>query len=165
MTEQAKPVQNIKRANVVMKMNLDDEERKGSADKLNEYLERLSRVPPPARHFLGALAMRAQRMRDTRAVSIPRFGDTKILISDLRGAFKLSRDGVVEQAKELESYGLGGLEPMNTDNGDEPAVYISRWDGWNIMDLIARFCIQESVPIEKFTDELDFTPLDEPDKR
>ncbi|QSQ17198.1 hypothetical protein [Myxococcus landrumensis] len=163
MSEVSKPAQNLTRLNTVMEMDLDDEMRQGTADKINSHLELLERVPLNARHFLGAVVMRIQRIRNTPAARVPRLSRMQILISDLRGAFRLSQETIIEQATELESYGIGGVDLMDTGNSDQPSVYISNWDGWNLWDLIARFCLKSSVPIEKFCDELDFTPLDEPD--
>jgi hypothetical protein len=157
---QPKAARNLKRLNELPNWRVPEGDLPETVALINSYLERLQKVPLQVRHFLGAISMRAHVMQDTRAVEYPRFGDVMILVSDLQGAFGLSWEAVVDMAHQLDDYGLGTLDEIETFNGSKPAVRIRSLDGWNVWKDIASFCKKEGVPMETFSDALDFTPFD-----
>ncbi|NVJ25095.1 hypothetical protein HUW62_28105 [Myxococcus sp. AM011] len=160
-----KGVRNLKRLNMLPGWGISDEDLLETVERLNKYLERLRRVPPNVRHFLGAISMRAHEMRNTGVVWNPKHGELKILTSDLQDAFGLSRDMVFTLAQQLENYGLGGPDkiedPHSTGIISQPAVSIADDDGWHLWKDIALFCEKDGVAISVFSDELDFSRFDE----
>lgn len=158
--DQPQGVANLRRANDVLEWRHDDEELDKSVAELNEYIKILRRVPIEVRRFIGAIAQRMVRMGDTLAVRDEMFG-TSILISDVRSAFRLSDSAIRQKLTQLESYGLGDLDQINTDLGPQPAIRIrSLESGWPLWLDIVAFCDAADTPIETFTDDLDFSPLD-----
>lgn len=80
--------------------------------ELNAYIERLCLIPMPTRRFIGKVAERMHRMRDTRVVS----GDTssdKILVSDLANAFRLTERQIAQNANELDGYRIGCIDQID----------------------------------------------------
>jgi hypothetical protein len=156
-------VRNLKRLNKVMGwQNSDVEDAEVVAD-LNAYIEKLRVVPIEVRRFLGAVATRAHRMQATQAVEINRFaGSTSILLKDLKDALRLSPNVIFEQASALESYGIGSMTEMYVADLDQHAVRIyptkHNWNLW--LDLVT-FCQKAPEPLSAFTDDLDFSRLDE----
>jgi hypothetical protein len=68
---------------------------------------------------------------------------------------------VAQNAKQLETYALGGIDEVETDFGSEPAVRIRHLkSGWPLWMDIAKFCEKAPERIEVFTEELDFSKLD-----
>jgi hypothetical protein len=83
-------VRNLKRMNEVLGWGQGDNELRGSAGELNDHIERLRLEPLAVRRFLGAVAMRINRVRNTGAVAVGGFlYGHKILVSDLKGALRL----------------------------------------------------------------------------
>ena len=133
-------VKNLCRMNDVLQWRHSDEELSLSVAELNEYIERFRVVPIEVRRFVGAMAQRMHRMRDTSAVHDDLFG-IGILISDVRDAFKIGDSTIRKRLSQLESYNLGDLDEINTDLGPQPMIRIinleSGWPTW--MDIVA-FC-------------------------
>lgn len=158
--DQPRGVENLRRANEVLEWNHDDEELGKSVAELNEYIELLRRVPIEVRRFIGAIAQRMVRMQQTLAVRDEMFG-TSILIADVRSAFRLSDNAIRQKLTQLESYGLGDLDQINSDLGPQPAIRIpSLESGWPLWLDIVAFCDATDTPVETFTEDLDFSPLD-----
>ncbi|SRR5579871_688401 len=156
-------VHNLKRLNKVMGwQNSHDEDAEVIAD-LNAYIKKLRVVPIEVRRFLGAVAARAHRMKATQAVEINRFaGTTSILMKDLKDALRLSPNVIFEQANALESYGIGSMTEMYVADVDQPAVRIySTKNNWNLWLDIVTFCQKAPEPLSAFTEDLDFSRLDE----
>lgn len=109
---------------------------------------------------MGAVVQRAAKMEKTNAVRVG-FDGIRVLTSDLKGAFLL-RDRVIgERANQLDAYGLGDLDMIDTDPGPKSAVRIRNLNsGWRLWLDLVRFCEAESGPMGAFTDDLDFTRLD-----
>jgi len=161
--EEPTKVRNLKRLNKVMGwQNSDDEDAEVIAD-LNAYIKKLRVVPIEVRRFLGAVAARAHRMKATQAVEINRFaGTTSILMKDLKDALRLSPNVIFEQANALESYGIGSMTEMYVADVDQPAVRIySTKNNWNLWLDIVTFCQKAPEPLSAFTEDLDFSRLDE----
>lgn len=131
-----------------------------AAVELQAYVERLRNVPIDLRRFAGAVAKRSIKMEHSGAVRTG-LGGVSILVSDLKGAFRLGERAIGDRANQLNAYGIGHIDMIDTDLGPKPAVRIrglkSGWPLW--MDLV-RFCELESEPLEAFTDDLDFGRLD-----
>ncbi len=145
--------------------NLTDDQLKESADELNTYVERLRLVPQQVRHFLGAVAKRAYRVRNTNAVQSTGItsSGTKILASDLEAALRLSPQVIMQRVSELEAYSLGGLSEMWVGETDQPAIRVRDLkSGWPIWMDIAEFCEKTHEPIDVFAIDLDFSRFDEP---
>lgn len=131
-----------------------------SANELKDYVDRLRHIPIDLRRFVGAVAKRAAKMEQTNAVHVG-FGGIRVLVSDLAGAFRLSERAIGERAKELNAYGVGDLDVIDTDFGPKAAVRIRHLNsGWRLWSDLARFCEVESEPMEAFTEDLDFARLD-----
>jgi hypothetical protein len=146
--------------------SLTDEELKASVDELNLYVERLSLVPQRVRHFLGAIAQRAYRVRKTNAVqsSGTMSKGTKILASDLEAALRLSPQVIMERVTELEAYSLGDLSEMSVgySETEQPAIRVRDLkSGWPLWMDIAEFCENAREPIDAFAVDLDFSRLDD----
>jgi hypothetical protein len=154
-------VLNLIRMDRVLGWNHTPGDLQQSVDELNAYVDRLRNVPLELRRFAGAVAKRAFKMQNSRVVKDEMFG-TKVLVSDLKGALRLGERAIGERANQLDGYGIGDIDEIDTDLGWKPAVRIrhlkSGWPLWT--DLIA-FCEAESEPLEAFTDDLDFARLDE----
>lgn len=131
-----------------------------AAAELKDYVGRLRDMPVDLRRFIGAVVKRAVKMEETNAVRTS-FGGVTILVSDLKGAFKLSERTIGERANQLDAYGFGDLDTIDTDLGPKPAVRIRNLkSGWPLWLDLVRFCEVESEPMEAFTDDLDFARLD-----
>src|SRR5208283_3558878 len=92
-------VRNLKRMNDVLGWGYGENELRGCVDELNGHIEQLRLVPIDVRRFLGAIAMRFNRVRNTRAVvDGGMFTSTRILVSDLKGALRLSEQAIFERA-------------------------------------------------------------------
>jgi hypothetical protein len=159
LSDAPKAVRNLKRLDQVLGWKMNDEELKESVQSTNEYIERFSRVPIDVRKFIGALAQRMVRMSDTAAVSDD-INSTSILISDVRGAFRLSNAAIKNKLTQMDSYGLGDLDEINSDLGPQPMIRIwhpERGPRW--LDIV-RFCEKTSIPLESFTEDLNFGQLD-----
>ena len=98
-------VKNLRRMNDVLQWRHSDEELSLSVAELNEYIERFRVVPIEVRRFVGAMAQRMHRMRDTSAVHDDLFG-IGILISDVRDAFKIGDSTIRKRLSQLESSGI-----------------------------------------------------------
>jgi hypothetical protein len=163
-----KAARNLKRMDRVLDWpTLTDEDLKVSVAELNAYVERLRLVPQRVRHFLGAVAQRAYRVRNTNAVQSSRIASrgTKILASDLEAALRLSPQVIMERVTELEAYSLGDLSEMSVgySETEQPAVRVRDLkSGWAIWMDIAEFCERAHEPIDVFAVDLDFSRLDEP---
>jgi hypothetical protein len=153
-------VRNLIRFNKILEWNFSELELVECVIELNKYIETLTRVPLDLRRFLGSVANRMHRMRDTNAVQSEVFG-TKILLSDLKGAFQLGERAIAERANQLDAYNLADIDEMDTDLGHRPAVRIRALkSGWSLWPDLAAFCDKAPESMEAFTDDLDFSRLD-----
>lgn len=131
-----------------------------AAAELKDYVERLRDMPVDLRRFMGAVAKRAVKIEGTNVVRTS-LGGFKILTSDIKGAFRLGERAIGERANELDAYGFGDLDTIDTDLGPKAAVRIRNLkSGWPLWLDLVRFCEVESEPMEAFTDDLDFARLD-----
>ena len=131
-----------------------------SAAELNEYISRLRLAPLEVRRFLGAVVSRIYRVRETRAVEFRSYS-MAIRASDLRRALRLDEAAIAGLANELDAYGLGDIDEIDTDLGMQPAIrirYLS--SGWTLWRDIAEFCEKAHEPLAAFTEDLDFRRLD-----
>jgi len=151
---------NLQHMNKVLDWQCTSIQLQEAIDELNAYVDRLRNVPINLRKFIGAVAKRAVKMRGSRIVQEAMSG-TKVLISDLKGALCLSESAICELANDLDGYGLGDIDQIDTDLGWKPAVRILNMrSGWPLWLDIVSFCERESEPLEAFTEELDFARLD-----
>lgn len=155
------PAQNLKRMHAVLKWaHQTDEQLRGTAKMVNEFAQKLAKVPLVARNFLGAAAVRAYRMIDTGVVRATRM-DTRILLLDLQNAFGLPEEQVAELASQLSSYGLGHVEEMDWSEDNRPALVLGDLDGWDFWRELAKFCALANEEMTAFTEELEFSRLDQ----
>lgn len=153
---------NLGRMNKVLGWNHTAGNLEESIEELNQYIEKLRRVPIETRRFIGAVAMRMHRVKDTFAVQ-DQLSSVKLLISDFKDAFRMGDRTINERLAQLDSYGLGDLDDINTSMGPQPAIRIVHLkSGWPIWPDIAAFCHATDTPIERFTEDLDFSSLDDP---
>lgn len=158
--DQPTQVQNLARMNDVLGWKNTPDQLAEAVEELNPYIERLRLVPIEVRRFVGSVAARAVKIEKTRAVQSGMFG-TKILVSDLVSAFQVEERWLADRVSQIDAYGLGDLDEIDTDMGPKPAVRIkdlkSGWPIW--LDLVV-FCEKASEPMAAFTDDLDFARLD-----
>jgi hypothetical protein len=160
-TEKITGVKNLRRMSVVMNDGLGDEELAINCADLNAYLQRFTGVPLEARRLLAAIAQRMHVMEKTAAV---RNSPTshKILVSDLTSAFQVRRSKVLNWIEQLESYGLGGVDQIDTDLGPKGAVAIYATDsGWHFWTDLAAYCAAAGVSMDEFSEKLNFSALDD----
>ena len=159
-TEHPTPVTSLRRLNEVMEWNHSDGELQESADELNAYIEDLRRVPIDVRRFVGAVARRMHRMEGTRAVRSDMTGGN-LLLDDFRSSHEIPHSTIRKNLAQLSSYGLGGIDEIDTDVGPMPAVRLTTLaSGWPLWADVARFCELTHTALESFTDELDFSSFD-----
>lgn len=153
--------QNLKRFNKVIPSRLNEEELQYNAKLVNSLVSKLRTVPVEVRRFVGAVASRMYRMRDTNVVRSSILEQDKILASDLRGAFRLGDAAIFQRAQELSAYSLGGITEMFIGEIEQPAVYIRRIEDWPFWLELAEFCQKAPESMDAFTVDLDFGRLDE----
>lgn len=161
-TEAAAPshANNLLRIDAALNWGNTEADLADAAAELAEYADRLRNVPVDLRRFIGAVAKRAVKMEASRVVQENMFG-VSVLVSDLKGAFRLGERALAERANQLDGYGIGDADSIDTDFGPKPAVRIRNLkSGWPLWLDLARFCEAESEPLEAFTDDLDFSRLD-----
>ncbi len=159
LSDQPKRVANLRQLDQVLGWKFSEEELGEAVAELNEYIERFSAVPIEVRRFVGALAQRMQRMKDTSAVR-DEIGGTSILISDVRDALGIGTATIRNRLAQMDSYGLGDLDEINPDLGPQPMIRIwnpERAPSW--LDILS-FCNKASIPFESFIDDLNFAQLD-----
>lgn len=156
------PAKNLAKLNKVLGLGLSEGELAECVKEIEKYVEKLRDVPVGLRRFLGSIARRAHKMHKTNVVRSTTYG-TLILASDIEGAFQLSKQTIADQASQLESYGLLTVDQMDTALGPRPALRIDslRESGWEIWTSIVEFCEEAAIPLEAFTDNLDFARLDD----
>jgi hypothetical protein len=157
-------VTNLARFEKVLETRYSDEERADAVAAFNSYIDRFSLVPIEVREFVARVAQRIHRMSNSRAVRTDASGES-ILISDVKDAFRIGDSVIKKRLTQMESYGVGDLDEMNTDLGPQPMIRI--WSpgdyapSW--LDIVI-FCDKTTTPLESFTDDLRFSLLDsEPD--
>lgn len=151
---------NLKRMNEVLGWGLAEKELQGSAQIVNSLIAKLRVVPVDLRRFVGAVAMRMYRVRDTNAVESRILGNDKILASDLRGALLLGDSAIAQRANEMEAYGVGGLGEIYQNDVPQPAIFLARIKGWPFWLELAQFCERVPEDMDAFTVGLDFGRLD-----
>ncbi|MEX0921413.1 MAG: hypothetical protein WDZ84_01440 [Rhodovibrionaceae bacterium] len=150
----------LSRINDVLKWGLSEPERAASAAELGKYIENLRIVPVEVRRFIGAVAQRMYRVRDTRAVASDMHGHM-ILVRDVHNALKIRKKAILDRAVELDAYKLGGIREIEVEHREMPAVYIRDLkSGWPLWLDVAEFCEIEKEPLNAFTDDMDFSRLD-----
>ena len=151
---------NLIRLNSALRWGYSPPELAEAAAELQPYVETLRNVPINLRRFAGAVAKRSMKMEHSGAVRTG-LGGVSILVSDLKGAFRLGEQAIGERANQLAAYGIGHIDMIDTDLGPKPAVRIHGLrSGWPLWMDIVRFCEIESEPLEAFTEDLDFKRLD-----
>ena len=161
-TERPKEVHNLCRLNDILDWGFTSEELRECVSELNEYIDILRKVPIGVRNFIGAVARRAHIMSSTNAVQ-DAVSDIKILYSDFQSAHQLSTSTINDKLVQVESYGLGGIDEIDTELGLQPAICIrSLKSGWPIWPTIVQFAEESDTPLQTFTEELDFSSLDSP---
>jgi hypothetical protein len=159
--DRATKVQNLAKINRLLNWNLCPSDLTESVTELNGYIEHLEKIPIEVRRFVGAVAQRAQRVGETRAVESGMSG-FKILASDLRGALKISASALREKTAELDAYNLGDSDQIETDVGAQPAIRIrSLQSGWPVWLDLAEYCALAPTSMSAFVDKLDFARLDD----
>jgi hypothetical protein len=73
----------------------------------------------------------------------------------------MSAEALGEHATQLHLYSLGGLHELDVGEYEVPGILIRHLDGWPFWGEPAKFCAAESVSMEAFTEQLDFSALDE----
>ncbi|MCS4230422.1 hypothetical protein EDF77_2687 [Stenotrophomonas maltophilia] len=150
---------NLKRLNRVLGHELDASELSEMVDTLGKYVARLESVPEPTRNFLGAVALRMYKIRETGAV-YQEHGTFRISASDVQQALSLGSRRIKDRCGLLENYGLGSL--YETGDHEMPwAVSIRSVDGWPLWFDLAEFAKSEGIDFSTFWKDLDFSSLDE----
>lgn len=153
-------VTNLWTLNGVLDLYLDTWELDDNVEELNEYIELFRRAPIEVRRFVGAVAERAYRMPGTSNVDSD-LSSTSVPISDIKDALRIGDTAIKKKLAQLESYGLGDLGEIKSPTGVQYTVNIrklrSGWAPW--MEIVA-FCKTTKTPIERFTEDLEFSRLD-----
>jgi hypothetical protein len=130
-------------------------------EEMAAYIDRFRRAPLTVRRFVGSIAERINRMKDSPAVGTGT-QSARILLQDLAGAFNISKTAMMELARQLEHYNLGSVDELFIGDDSYPAVRIAGLpSGWDIWLSIAIFCEREHEPLSVFTEDLDFSRLDD----
>lgn len=162
-TELDTPTQalNLRKLNDVLGWSMQDEHLREELEELNQYVERFRTVPIELRRFLGAVARRSWKMKDSGVVRTRNVGGTLILASDIEAALRIDRSTVAKKVNALESYSLMSVDEIDTSSGVESALRIHDLpSGWNLWPDLIDFCDKAKVDLEVFTEELDFARLD-----
>lgn len=153
-------VTNLKRMDAILQWGNSDLELAEAVEELNAFIERFRNVPIEVRRFAAAVAQRAVKMSNTRAAHDGGFG-LKILATDLRDALRVSEATLVERVAQLDAYGIGDVDEIDTDVGPKEAVRLRHLkSGWPIWPDLVEFCRRANEPLEAFTEDLDFGRLD-----
>ncbi|NIJ78581.1 hypothetical protein FHT08_003715 [Xanthomonas campestris] len=153
------PATNLKRFNRVLHQHVNPPELEESVKTLLAYAKQLERVPEPTRNFLGAVAERIYKVKDTGAVR-EEWGKYMIAVADIQQALSLRPEEIRANCTLLESYGLGSLD----DTADWPApcvVILYPAEGWSLWIDLAAFAKAEKIDFDTFWRDLDFSSLDE----
>ena len=160
-TDEPIEVTNLRKMNTLLEWDHTDGDLEYAVDELNDHIEFLRRVPLRARLFAGTVAKRIHLMQDTCAVRDDMSG-TNLLLSDFATAHEMSHAAIQDVLTQLETYGLGGIDEMDTELGIKPAIRLrALGSGWQFWLDIIRFSEETNTPLESFVEELDFSPLDE----
>ena len=112
--------------------------------------------------FITDVTGRILLMENTPSVQIAGISDSKILVSDVKGAFRLSDKFLKERLIQLESYRLGGIGEMDTNMGNQDAVCIDNLSGgWPFWLDFVLYCQKNSIDVDAFLTDLDFSRFDE----
>lgn len=163
-TDQLMDAKNLKRMDHVLGWGLNEDSLRESVKELNEHLARLRRVPANVRQFIGSVAARMHRMRDTRAVKIGDLHGSSILANDVRDALRISESAIVELMQQAHSYQLGYLDVDEDPLMGGTQTMIQLFDfrsGWPFYVDLAEFCEVTQTSIDVFTVDLEFGRLDE----
>ena len=153
-------VVNLKRLDQVLGWKYEQVELDECVAELNSFIGRLRNAPINLRRFAGAVAKRASRMESQRVVH-DTFSGICVLVSDIAGAHGLSATKIGKLTNELNGYGIGCIDDIDTDLGPKPAVRLHHLkSGWKIWPDLVDFCEQAHEPLEAFTEQLDFSRLD-----
>lgn len=156
------PAKNLRRMRDVLGWPQSNEELDREVATLAAHANHLRDVPIEVRRFLGAVAERIVKVSHTGAVLHHQLTNgASILVSDLRGAWQKGEKHIFDRAGELQAYRLGGPDVIHTDLGDRPAVRVGNVEGWTIWVDLATFAAKERVAMRSFTDDLDFSSLDQ----
>lgn len=153
---------NLRRFNRVLGWGHSEEELTETLTDFVPLIETLQRVPVGVRKFVAEVALRMHRLRRTRMVSDVG-GHSRILITDLQNAFQMGDRSMRERLAEIDLYGIGGLDDIDTDVGPQPALalYRSKHGGWPIWVALAEFCEKGPESMDELVVNLDFARLDE----
>ena len=80
----------------------------------------------------------------------------------MKGLWLTTRCGLRADLRSVAAYRLGDLDEIDSDLGPQHAIRVrnlrSGWPVW--LDLVL-FCEKTNTPIEIFTEDLDFSQLDD----
>ena len=153
------PAINMKRFNRVLDLKLDQDDLDDLIKSLGSYAAALEHVPEPSRQFLGAIAARIYKMRDTGAV-YERYGTYKISVTDIEQSLTMTGRAIEEKCLLLDNYELASLD--STDDHEMPWVVSIRSLGtWALWFDLAKFAKSEGIDFSTFWRDLDFSSLDE----
>jgi hypothetical protein len=138
-----------------------DEDLQESVVALNAYILRFQTIPIELRRFLGAVARRAWKMRESKVVRTGGIHGTVIHTSDIVRALALDSSTLMSNLSALESYSVMGLYELEISFRPEPAIQINTLrGGWDLWMDVVEFSEKAGIPLEAFTEDLDFGRLD-----
>ena len=153
-------VTNLQRLYAIIDPKLDDKQMAESVNELNEYIDVLNRIPTEVRQQAYAVVQRANRMMDSDVVESSPMGGTKILLSDVAEAHRISGWRAKRIAESLEAYGIAQIDTIGFAEDARRAVRLdSRATEW--FGNIDTFCSFTDIDVDDFIEDLDFSPFDD----
>lgn len=144
--------------------DLSTEELQELVEDLNTFIADFKNVPVATRHRLGEFVKRAYKLKDTEAASASRSnGLFWVQINDLKDSFGLDDNEIKTIIDGLISYKLAEIDKVEvTEYSETLALFFKKLKfDWTIWLDIAEFCEKTKLEISRFTEDLDFSPLDE----
>lgn len=140
--------------------NFTEDQRQARINELVDYVEHFRKTPFELRRFFGAVVERRHFMRKSGVVERERV----IRAADICQSFELPFEEVEQHIESLDAYGLAGFteiwEPRILRCHVGIAIYPTS-EGWHLWEDLAFFSRRAGVPLQAFTEDLDFERLDD----
>lgn len=131
---------------------VDEDDAKTRATQLNEYVERMRKVPEPERDFMLVVIRRAAKLDDANSVLVH--------VDDVKNALSVPVTRMKSLGKAMERHGVGDIDLYSTNGEDEPHVYVRDPSEYVTWFDIVQFCDKSGLALEDFVIRLKFGLLD-----
>jgi hypothetical protein len=150
------PAKNLQCLINAMQWRSSDEATADSIREVNNFGERLKRLPNPTRELLAVAVSRAASTHD----DFNRRGSLSISVAELRHVCDLSLEALREHCHLLDKDSLIEEAERTNFQGLEAIVLRNLEFGWDIFPDLKSFCAKTGVPLHRIIVELDFSVLD-----